>query len=216
MIVASDLNGTLTTGAPILAVANWADQQYKIDLRPKYFKYRVLLSYLSVKIGLVDTHTWADIYLRKVLELITSPTLEKLDQAMRFVVDDELWPKKKPEAVKFLRDLHQQGAEIILVSAAFEPAVIHFGNKIAQDEVTGIGTPVFLDKGKLYLAKDLTVENRKMALLQEKLGKRKLDYALGDSIKDLPMLEGAVNPIAVSPDKHLRSIAVDRRWRIIE
>jgi len=214
MIVASDLNGTLTTGAPILAVANWADQN-ESGSRPKFFKYRMLLSYLAVKFGLVDTHAWANIYLRKALDLITYPTVEKLDQAMGYIVEEELWPNRKPEAVDLLRDLHQQGAEIILVSAAYEPAVVHFGAKIASNTLA-IGTPVFLENGRLSLAEELTVRERKMDLLREKLSSQQLDYALGDSIADLPMLEAARIPIAVSPDNHLRRIALDRDWRILE
>jgi len=215
MIAASDLNGTLTTGSPILPLATWAG---KTDggVRPKTFKVRLLYSYLWVKLGFVDTHIWADKYLRKGLDLISSPTPERLDQAMAFIVETELWPKRKSEAVNFLKKLHGQGAEIILVSAAFEPAVDHFGKKIAANNVTGMGTPVILQDGKLSLVDKLTIRERKMERLSEKLGSARLDYALGDSIADLPMLESAINPVAVTPDIELRKIALERDWRIIE
>ena len=215
MIAASDLNGTLTTGAPILALANWADQQ--ADGSPsRLFKYRMLLSYLSVKFGFQDTHVWADKYLRQALNLINSPTPEKLDQAMSYIVDQELWPKRKQAAVDFLRELHQGGAEIILVSAAYDPAVRHFGERIVSHKITGIGTPVLLEEGRLSLAGQLTVRERKMELLREYLGSRELDYALGDSAADLPMLESARTPIAVAPDRELRLIANQRGWKILE
>ena len=68
MIVASDLNGTLTTGAPILAVANWAGLNQP-GLGPKLYKYWLLLSYLSVRLGIIETHIWADKFLRDVLGL---------------------------------------------------------------------------------------------------------------------------------------------------
>jgi phosphoserine phosphatase len=215
MIVASDLNGTLTTGAPILALADWVDFNQP-GLKPKLFKFQMLTSYLLVKFGLVDTHIWADKYLREVLNLFYSPTPDIVNQAMSYIVDAELWPKRIPKAIDFLLDLHKQGAEIILVSAAFEQAVVYFGKKIASENITGIGTPVYLEKGKLCLEKDLTVKERKLALLKERIGAKKIDYALGDSISDLPMLEEATHPIAVSPDKQLRKIAAEREWRIIE
>jgi HAD superfamily phosphoserine phosphatase-like hydrolase len=215
MIVASDLNGTLTTGSPIFPLATWAENNSE-GLRPKAFKVRLIVSYLWVKLGFVDTHTWADKYLRKSLNMISSPTPERLDQAMAFIVENELWPKRKHEAVNFLKELHDQGAEIILVSAAFEPAVDHFGKKISLNNVTGMGTPVIFQDGKLSLADKLTIRERKRERLREKLGTRKLDYALGDSIADLPMLEAARNTVAVTPDKQLRKIALERDWRIIE
>ncbi len=215
MIVASDLNGTLTTGSPILAVAKWAEI-HQTSLPPKLFKIRILFSYLQVKFGFKDLHVWADKNLRGVLSLISSPTPEKLTEIMTFIVEDELWPKRRLEAIELLRDFHQHGAEIILVSAAFEPAVAIFGEKIVPGDVSGIGTPIFLKDGKLFLADELTVGEKKMDLLSSMLGSRNLDYALGDTIADLPMLEASHNPIAVAPDHQLRAHALERGWKILE
>jgi phosphoserine phosphatase len=215
MIVASDLNGTLTTGSPILAVANWAGLQQS-GPAPKFFKFRILISYFQVRLGLMDLDIWADHNLRAVLDLISSPTQEKLDSVMSYIVEDELWPKRRQTAVDLLRDFHQQGAEIMLVSAAFEPAVELFGKKIASSRITGIGTPVSLAQGRLSLAEHLTVRDKKMERIKAKLGSGKLDYALGDTIADLPMLEAAKEAIAVAPDQQLRSIALQKGWRILE
>jgi phosphoserine phosphatase len=215
MIVASDLNGTLTTGSPILAVAKWAEIN-QASLPPKLFKIRILLSYLQVKFGLKDLHVWADKNLRAVLGLISSPTPEKLTEIMTSIVEDELWPKRRPEAIALLRNFHQQGAEIILVSAAFEPAVAIFGEKIVPGGISGVGTPIFIKDGKLFLADELTVGEKKMDLLSSKLGSRNLDYALGDTIADLPMLKASRNPIAVVPDHQLRALALEQGWKILE
>ena len=43
----------------------------------------------------------------------------------------------------------------------------------------------------------------------------KIAHAYSDSIWDLPMLEVVENPVAVNPDKKLRSIAQKRNWKII-
>lgn len=215
MIVASDLNGTLTTGSPILALAKWAEIN-QASLPPKLFKIWILFSYLQVKFRLKDLHVWADNNLRGALSLILSPTPEKLTEIMRFILEDELWPKRRPEAIALLRNFHQQGAEIILVSALFEPAVAIFGEKIAPGGISGVGTPIFIKDGKLLLADELTVGEKKMDLLSSKLGSRNLDYALGDTITDLPMLEVSRNPIAVIPDHQLRAHALEQGWKILE
>ena len=215
MIVASDLNGTLTTGSPILAVAKWAEIN-QASLPPKLFKIRILLSYLQVRFGLKELDVWADKNLRGVLDLISSPTPEKLTEIMTFIVEDELWPKRRPEAIELLKKFHQQGAEIILVSAAFEPAVEIFGEKIVPGDISGIGTPIFIEDGKLSLANELTVREKKMDRVRSKLGSRNLDYALGDTIADLPMLKASHNPIAVAPDHQLRVHALERGWKILD
>jgi phosphoserine phosphatase len=215
MIIASDLNGTLTRGSPLLAAANWIEINENPSVA-KHFRFKLLFSYLQVRVGFKDTHSWADTYLREALDLISSPTLEKLDQLMAYIVEDQLWPKKITTAVDMLKEYHRLGAEIILVSAAYEPAVIHFGRKIALDRVSGIGTPVSIQDDRFILAEQLTIRERKMIRLNEMLGSRKLDYALGDSMADLPMLKAARNPIAVYPDKKLRLIALENNWRILE
>ena len=215
MIIASDLNGTLTTGSPILAVAKWAEKN-QISLPPRIFKLQILISYLQVKFGLKDLDVWADKNLRGVLNLITSPTPEKIHQVMNFIVEDELWPKRRQNAIELLRNYHHRGAEIILVSAAYEPAVVLFGERIVSKNISGIGTPIYIKDKQLFLANELTVREKKMDLLRSKLGSRGLDYALGDTIADLPMLLASRVPIAVAPDRQLRNHALEQGWKIIE
>ena len=151
MIIASDLNGTLTTGSPILAVASWVEK-HQSSLQPKIFKYKVLLSYLQVKFGLTDLHIWADKTMRDVLTLIRDPDQSQIDSIMAYIVGNELWPKRREKAISLLREYHNNGAEIIIVSAAFEPAVKIFAKKINKERVSGIGTPLVLTKHGLKLA----------------------------------------------------------------
>jgi alcohol-forming fatty acyl-CoA reductase len=39
-------------------------------------------------------------------------------------------------------------------------------------------------------------------------------YAYADSISDLPMLEAVGNPVAVNPDRRLRTAAKARGWKV--
>jgi phosphoserine phosphatase len=41
-------------------------------------------------------------------------------------------------------------------------------------------------------------------------------YAYSDSATDLPMLEAVGNPVAVNPDKELKTIATERDWPILD
>lgn len=215
MIVASDLNGTLTTGSPILAIANWAEIHYS-GSSPRLFKLKVMLSYLQVRFGWKSLESWSNTAMRSVLKLIQNPDQEKLDSVMSFIVENELWPKRRPEAIKLLQQLHQADAEIIIVSAAYQPAVINFAAKIAPKQIVGIGTALKISPEGLTLAEKLTVGERKWELLQARLGAHSLEFALGDTLTDLPMLKHARNPIAVYPDSELRRIAESRGWRILD
>ena len=215
MIVASDLNGTLTTGSPILAIANWAEKNQPW-LRPRLFKYRVLFSYLQVKAGLKELDIWADRTMRKVLDLIQSPDEELVNSIMSYVVESELWPKRRERPISLLKEFHNQGAEIILVSAAFEPAVLEFAKKIGDERITAIGTKIFLTEKGISLAETLTTRDKKLEKVKNIIGSNTIEIALGDTFADIPLLEQARRPIAVFPDRRLRKTAEIRNWQILE
>ncbi len=183
---------------------------------PLLYKYRLLISYLRVKFGWIAVDIWADKVLREVLSLIQFPDQYILDSIMKYVVESELWPKRRKDVVALLQDYHTKGAEIIIISAAYEPAVKIFAQLIGKDRVTGIGTPVRLTENGLTLAEKLTVRELKLKRIYESIGSRQLDIALGDTSGDIPMLEKSREPIAVYPDKKLRSVAESRSWKILE
>lgn len=215
MIIASDLNGTLTTGAPALAVTEWI-KTYQPESYPWLYKYRLLLSYLQVKFGWTALDSWADKVLREVLSLVQFPNQNILGSIMEYVVESELWPKRRENVVTLLQEYHKEGGEIIIVSAAYEPAVEIFAHKVAKDRIFGIGTPVILSESGLTLAEKLTVRELKLKRIRDLIGSRQLDIAMGDTASDIPLLEQSLEPIAVFPDQKLRSVAESRSWRIIE
>ncbi|NOQ40713.1 MAG: hypothetical protein GQ562_10395, partial [Anaerolineales bacterium] len=193
MIVASDLNGTLTTGSPILAIANWAEKNQPW-LRPRLFKYSVLFSYLQVKAGLKEIDSWADRTMRSVLGLIQSPDEELVNSIMSYIVESELWPKRRERPVSLLKEYYNQGAEIILVSAAYEPAVLEFAKKIGDERITAIGTRVYLTENGISLADTLTTREKKLEKVKKIIGSNALEIALGDTFADIPLLEQAHQP----------------------
>jgi phosphoserine phosphatase len=42
-----------------------------------------------------------------------------------------------------------------------------------------------------------------------------VDYAYGDTFMDIPLLENAVHPVAVYPDKRLEKVTKERGWEIL-
>ncbi|MCK5795479.1 MAG: haloacid dehalogenase-like hydrolase [Anaerolineales bacterium] len=215
MLITSDLNGTLTTGSPILAVARWVKKNQP-ESYPAGFILGPFTSYMQVKLGLKKIDTWGDVNMRRVLKLISEPTQEVLNHVMDSVVDDELWLKKRTEAVELLKDYHQRGAKIILISAAYEPAVQKFAAKIGAENTYGIGTPVVLTDSGIELAKILTSREVKLERLRAMIGTQQIDVALGDTFADIPLLDEAAEPIAVFPDKTLKQTALERGWKIID
>ena len=215
MIVASDLNGTLTTGSPILAVARWV-KEHQPERYPAGFISRLMLSYLNVKLGRIAIDTWGENNMRRVLNLIAVPSPSVLDEVMLTVAQDELWIKRREEPVKLLQQYHSAGAEIILISAAFQPAVQNFASLIGKERTVGIGTPITLLGERVELAGTLTSRDEKLRRLKEEIGDQEIDLALGDTFADIPILERARKAIAVHPDKKLREVALEKGWQVLE
>ncbi len=166
--------------------------------------------------GMKEIDIWADKTMRDVLNLIHFPDQEMIKSIMSFVVESELWPKRRENTVSLLKEYHKQGAEIILVSAAFEPAVIEFAKRIGNERITAIGTPVFLTENGISLAEKLITREKKLEKVTNIIGSNTLDIALGDTFADIPLLEQSRHPIAVFPDRVLRETAQLKGWQILD
>jgi phosphoserine phosphatase len=214
MIVASDLNGTLTTGSPILAVARWV-RKNQPERYPTGFISGLTLSYLNVKLGRIAIDTWAEINMQRALELVAVPSPSVIDQLMLAVARDELWEKRRVEPVRLLQQYHQAGAEIILISAAYQPSVQYFASLIGKERTSGIGTPINIRDGRVELAGKLNSREEKLHRLKTQIGEDQIDVALGDTFADIPILEQAKTAIAVHPDQMLLQVARERNWQVI-
>jgi phosphoserine phosphatase len=213
-IVASDLNGTLTTGSPVLAVYRWLTENQP-ESCPPLFEYRLLLSYLLVKVRLKMIDIWAEEAMCRVLGLIKDPDQRTLDAVMDYVVDHELWLKRRKVPIELLREFYQQGYDIYILSAAYHPAVEKFAWKISPARTFGIGTPVGMTPNGLTLDGPLNSRTRKIDSLMEAIGTQKLAIALGDTFADIPLLDRAERAIAVHPDPILKKKAEEEGWQII-
>jgi phosphoserine phosphatase len=159
---------------------------------------------------------WANTMMREVLTLIELPNQELLARIMDDIVERELWPKRRQKAVDLLQQYHQQGAGIILVSAAYQPAVVLFSRKVAKERIIGIGTPVMLRDNQLVLAETLTTGQEKLQRVKKVAGSKNLEIAMGDTASDIPLLEHSLHPIAVFPDRELKQYAQSKGWKILE
>jgi len=213
-IVASDLNGTLTTGSPVLAVHRWL-AEHQPGAAPPLFLVWLTFTFLMVKTGLLKIDIWGELAMAKVLGFIQSPDPDLLDAVMTFVVEDELWPKRRDEPVSLLRKMHQEGAEIWILSAAYQPAVAKFAGKIAPQRTHAIGTPIQITSAGVEFSGPLNSREKKISSFSTAIGPQPLAVALGDTFADIPFLQSAEQAIAVYPDRQLKQMALKNDWQII-
>jgi phosphoserine phosphatase len=101
---------------------------------------------------------------------------------------------------------------VYIASSVVEPIIEPFARRIG---VQTIGTPVEYSDGNVRVAGDLVAQERKIEQVLTRLGVDRVDFAYGDTVQDVPLLEHANHPIAVYPDEALKAIALTRGWEIL-
>ncbi|GAB4418902.1 MAG: hypothetical protein Kow002_06110 [Anaerolineales bacterium] len=211
MIVVSDLMGTLTTGSPVLGLVDWVrSKQSKIQAN--LYMARMIPGYIGAKSKLIDWQTWGQKMMIESLALIKEATPQKMTEVSEWIVEKNLWEKRRSDVIARLMLYAENNAEVYIASSVFQPAVEAFAKRIGAK---AIGTPVEIVDGRIRLASELVKAEKKIERVLASLGVERIDVAYGDSMPDVPLLEHAEHPVAVYPDDKLRALAKLRGWEII-
>ena len=211
MIVISDMMGTLTTGSPVVGLVDWVRhnqsktqaQLYLLSIAPAYF---------FAKRGLIDWQKWGQDLMVKSLKMVRNATPEKMKQVGEWAVEHNLWKKRREDVVARLAAHKSQGAQVYIASSVVEPLIEPFAARIGAQT---IGTPVVYKNGRVQLASELVASEKKIEQVLSRLGVSRVDFAYGDTLMDVPLLEHADHPVAVYPDEKLKKYALTRSWEII-
>lgn len=211
MIVVSDMMGTLTTGSPFLGLVDWVKHNQS-KLRANFYMAIITPSYLLAKNGLIDWQLWGQKLMIDSLAYIKDADVDKLDHVSEWVVEHDLWKKRREDVVARLVKHHAEGARVYIASSVIEPFIEPFAERIGAQ---ALGTPIEIVDGRVRMVGQLMANERKIEQVLSRLGVDRVDVAYGDTILDLPLLEHADRPVAVYPDAKLKQLALDKGWEII-
>jgi phosphoserine phosphatase len=211
MIVISDMMGTLTTGSPIVGLVDWVRHKQS-KLQAEVYMARMMPSYFLAKRGLIDWQKWGQNLMVDSLSLVKAATPEKFTEAAEWSVEHDLWPKRREDVIARLREHAGAGANVTIASSVVEPVALAFAKRIG---IQAIGTPLSYLNGRARIDGGLVANERKIEQVLSRLGVRRVDWAYGDTVMDIPLLEHADHPVAVYPDKKLRELARERGWEIL-
>ena len=211
MIVVSDMMGTLTTGSPFLGLVDWVKHNQS-KLQANLTMASVLPSYLLAKNGIIDWQIWGQKLMVNSLDYVKDINEEKIKQVSEWVVEHNLWKKRREDVVERLVKHREGGAQVYIASSVFEPFIEPFARRIGA-QVSG--TPVEIKDGKLRMVGELVSSEKKIEQVLSRLGVDKIDFAYGDTSLDVPLLEHADHPVAVYPDAKLKKVALEKNWEII-
>jgi phosphoserine phosphatase len=218
-LVASDVEGTLTTAASWEALRDHLRQEGRERAFRRYFLRR-LPSLLAYRWGIGDRQAFKDSWVRGILALFAGQTVEEFGSAAGHAAG-HLWSARRPAVLQALLAHHDAGATIVLASGVFQPILDAFAGLAAAsglERVRALGTPLEIVAGRLTgrAALPLSVGALKAHRLQELAGPARFAAAYGDTAADLPMLRLSQRPVAVTPDDVLRAAATAAGWPIIE
>lgn len=211
MIVVSDMMGTLTTGAPFLGVVDWVKHN-RSKLLGNLYMASVMPSYFLAKYGFIDYQAWGQRLMITSLSYINNADQERLKQVSEWVVEHDFWEKRRDDVIARLVAHREKGAQVYIASSVFVPFIEPFANRIGAKV---IGTPTEIVRGRVQMSGDLVADDKKMEKVLSRIGVDRVDFAYGDTILDVPLLEHAEHPVAVYPEAKLKTIAMERGWEII-
>lgn len=211
MIVVSDMMGTLTTGSPFLGLVDWVKHNQS-KWQANLTMASIMPSYLLAKNGLIDWQLWGQKLMVDSLGYIKNADEKKLKSVSEWVVEHDLWKKRREDVIERLVKHREGGAQVYIASSVVEPFIEPFARRIGA-QVSG--TPVEIKDGRVQMVGQLIASEKKIEQILSRLGVKRVDFAYGDTMLDVPLLEHADHPVAVYPDAKLKQVALEKGWEII-
>jgi HAD-superfamily subfamily IB hydrolase, TIGR01490 len=212
-----DLDHTLL---PLDSDYSWGEFTQSIGWTdPAVFKERNDAFYAHYVAGTLDVHD----YVRFAVEALRVRGAAAYPGAHARFMREWITPAIRPAALELVRSHQRQGDLVAIVTATNElvtrPIAEAFGvaeliavelERDASGWITGeiAGVP--------------SMREGKVVRVAQWLAARGLDWLdvtttfYSDSLNDLPLLERVEHPVATNPDARLRTIALERGWRILD
>ncbi|MUG31970.1 MULTISPECIES: HAD family hydrolase [Psychrobacter] len=158
-----------------------------------------------------------------VAQFLTSLPLDELCQIREAYIKTEIEPHIRPKAISAIQHHIEAGHDVVIISATNDFVVSAIAQRFGIEPVNVLATPLevqdnrytgkLTDKpnfkeGKIYhLNKWLEAKHAQGTRYSK-------TYAYSDSKNDLPLLQWADIPVAVTPDEVLHAHALAHRWAV--
>ncbi len=214
IIIASDLEGTLTTGETWRGIRAYLEAHgHKRDFQ--WFFFTQLPSFFLSKMGLLPKREFQNLWTARVMQLFAGLTETEFTGIAEWIAKHQVLPNMRQNVINELIQAKAADARVIIVSGTYEPVLkavaAHYGFEV-------VGTPLEIINDKLTgkIIGAINVGNTKRQRLETYLAGNTLSKAYGDTMPDIPMLELAQEAIVASGDTELEEIAKQRGWRVID
>lgn len=217
-----DVDGTLTTERVWKGILEYFKQHNQRSILQRWFWYYHAPHYLLHKAKLISQGRFRSAWAAHLAWFIEGYTPEQAERIWRWVTEEYLTPIWRADALARVRQHKAAGDLVVLVSAGLTPLQAAIARHVGAD--LAVGTDPALRNGRYTggLAGPVCIDAQKAVLAKAALaaGSHAIDYAASsayaDSRTDLELLEMVGTPVAFYPDEHLKPIAAQRGWQIVE
>ena len=211
-IVASDVEGTLTTGETWRALGRYYQQSEQSGAYRRFFAARTP-GFALMKLGVKDEAKYKNRWIEDLAQFFKGMDKGELALVAAWVVENELWLKRRLDVVAELARHREDGHTLVLASGVYQPILEVLAERLGA---VALGTPLEIDGVATgQLSAEVNTGEAKLARLTAWLAGRPLRLAYGDTEADVPMLTHAKSAVAVYPDTALEAAAHKRGWRIL-
>jgi HAD superfamily hydrolase (TIGR01490 family) len=169
--------------------------------------------------GTLDVHD----YVRFAVEALRERGEAQYRQAHGRFMREVIQPALRPAALELVRSHQQAGDQVLIVTATNELVTRPIAQAFGIDELIAVE----LERGPDgwitgAIAGTPSMREGKVVRVNKWLQERGLDWLdvettfYSDSTNDLPLLEKVDHPVATNPGASLRTVALERGWRILD
>ncbi len=219
-VVATDLEGTCTTGETWRGLGRYLSSHGRSGAHRLFLVPR-LAALPLVRLGLIEKQAFKNRWVVDLARLLAGVNELGLASIAGWILEEELWPRRRREIIAELAAAARAGARLVLASGTYQPVLDAFARRLAVEigsvDIVALGTPFEMRDGRATgrLAAPVGTGPRKAERVAALAAGAPVVAAYGDSAADRALLELAREPVAVAPDRELAEIALARGWRII-
>lgn len=179
--------------------------------------------YAHYQAGTLDVHD----YVRFATEAVRLQGAAKAMAAHARFMKEVVEPAITPQALALVRQHQQAGDEVVIITATNEFVTRPIADAFGVAELIAVELERDVAAGGSgWITGEIrgvpSFREGKVRRVGQWLASRQLDWTdaeitfYTDSINDLALMEKVNHPVATNPDKHLRVIANERGWRILD
>lgn len=173
-------------------------------------------SFIAYKCGLYPRHKAQ----RLAFDVFAGHSLDRIQHAIQLMHDSAISAWYSASMLQRVQQHKAQGDLLVIATASFNLLPVPLARAWGFDAV--IGTELHFEDGVCtgQLIRPVAENGEKLRLVQRFAQERGISLDdctfYTDGVLDLPLMEAVGTPVAVGPCRHLRRIAQQRRWEIVE